>query len=85
MTGKSTLHNLSDVNDVFKFCQRELQQDIDRNIDTKKRPKHYLLFVDLAKAFDSVDRGKLIDLLYQKGVNPTLVNAIRQLYSKTLL
>ena len=48
-----------------------------------KRKKFFFLFVDLAKAFDTVSRPKLVDLLYEKGVDKTLVNAIRALYSDT--
>ena len=64
VAGKSTLHNLSDLNDVFKYCQKELKTDIRVGMKTKKRPKHFLLFVDLAKAFDSIDRATLVDMLY---------------------
>ena len=85
MAGKSTIHNLHDVNRVMKFYHKEIQEDIDRNLETKKRPKHFLLFVDLKKAFDTINRGKLIESLYEKKVNETVVNAIRQIYSKTLM
>ena len=40
-----------------------------------------MIFLDLAKAFDSIDRKELIMQLYDKQVDHTLVNAIRALYS----
>ena len=69
----------------MKFYHKEIQEDIDRKLETKKRPKHFLLFVDLRKAFDTINRAKLIKSLYEKKVNETVVNAVRQIYSKTLM
>ena len=69
----------------MKFYHKEIQEDIDRKLETKKRPKHFLLFVDLKKAFDTINRAKLIENLYEKKVNETVVNAVRQIYSKTLM
>ena len=66
VAGKSTIHNLHDVNRVMKFYHKEIQEDIDKKLETKKRPKHFLLFVDLKKAFDTINRAKLIESLYEK-------------------
>ena len=47
-------------------------KDVLRNLRTNKvppsrRPKHYLLFIDLRKAFDTVDRRILLERLNRKG------------------
>ena len=41
----------------------------------------YVLFVDLAKAYDSVSRSSLWDILLRKGVPSSLVTLIRAFYS----
>ena len=50
-----------------------------------KRPKFFFVFVDLAKAFDTVNRTKLFTILSERGVDSTLVSAIRALYSNTIM
>ena len=47
------------------------------------RAWHFYLFIDLAKAFDSVDRTQLIQLLTSKNVPPYLVRAIANLLANT--
>ena len=42
--------------------------------------KYYAFFVDIKKAFDSIDRSFLIQKLIKVGVNSNLVNALRTLY-----
>ena len=44
------------------------------------KPREYLLFVDLKKAFDSVDRAMLLRLLKNAGANDRLIRALRSLY-----
>ena len=41
----------------------------------------FLVYVDLKKAFDSVNRQQLIDRLLSKGINSNLVAAFRTLYN----
>ena len=40
----------------------------------------YLLFIDLRKAYDSIPRGALWQVLRKYGIPPTVVNIIRSLY-----
>ena len=68
---------------MFDFFHKEIRQDIRAKTAVSKRPKHFILYIDLAKAFDSINRTKLIECMYRKKVNTTLVNAIRMIYSNT--
>ena len=44
--------------------------------------KLYFTFIDLKKAYDSVNRGKLIEVLIRYKVNPKIIDLIVQLYEK---
>ena len=48
-----------------------------------KRPRYYMLFIDLAKAFDSIDRQILLDQMSKRGVNGSLVMAFYNMLSAT--
>ena len=53
-----------------------------RNLGIAKRgpkPRKYLLFVDLQKAFDSVDRTKLTQILLKRVEDPLKVTQILRL------
>lgn len=69
--GCSTIDNLVTLNFII---QKEIG---------KKRGKLYLLFLDLEKAYDCVNRVKLIECLKKLGVSVQLVNAIKMLYEDT--
>ena len=50
-----------------------------------KRKEHkslYFTFIDFKKAYDSVDRGKLIEVLIKYRVNPKIIYLIVQMYEK---
>lgn len=42
----------------------------------KRRRKHFLLFIDLKKAFDSVDRTRLIKKMTIQKFNGQLIQAV---------
>ena len=71
--GRSTMDNIFILNHIV---QRE---------KGKKRgdDKVHALFIDLKAAFDNVDRGKLWEVLEQKGVDSSLLNRIKGLYEET--
>ena len=70
---KSTLNNL----DKTILQMEDVQNKIRSNRDKKgKPPQFFKLNVDAARAFDSILRHKVINILKEKGVNNQLVNAI---------
>ena len=52
--------------------------------ESKKREhkKLFFTFIDFKKSYDSVNRGKLIEVLIRYKVNPKIINIIVQLYEK---
>ena len=51
----------------------------------KKRPDYFKVNIDAAKAFDSVDRDKLISKMEEKGVDAALTLAIRGTLTNTFM
>ena len=49
----------------------------------KKNLKATMVFVDFSKAFDSIHRGKMEEILLAYGIPPEIVNAIMMLYQNT--
>lgn len=47
---------------------------------SKRGRKLYVAFVDFKKAFDSVNRSKLYNILYQHGIKGRLFNSIKGIY-----
>ena len=39
------------------------------------RPRTYIVFIDLKKAFDKVDRDKLMQTMESKGFDPSIIKA----------
>ena len=60
VAGKGCLNNLADVLHVMQEAQKDISQAIQLKIPPKKRCNHYLLFIDLRKAFDSISRRLLL-------------------------
>ena len=52
-------------------------------VPAEKRPKYYMLFIDLAKAFDSIDRSILISTMKDRGINDSLVKAFSNMLAST--
>jgi hypothetical protein len=44
----------------------------------------YQIFLDLTKAFDSIDRERLLKILAQYGVDPTIIRLLRNFWRKHL-
>ena len=53
--------------------------------DAKKRPQFFKLNVDAAKAFDSVLRHRVIEILEHKKVTQQLINAIANTLEDTAM
>ena len=47
----------------------------------REHKKLFFTFIDFKKAYDSVDRGKLIEVLIKYKVNPKIIELIVQLYA----
>ena len=81
--GKCTAHNLADVIQIVNNCKTEIRTAISKKIPAIKRPKYYMLFIDLAKAFDSIDRSKLIKTMQTRGINGSLIKAFANKLAST--
>ena len=42
-----------------------------------------IIFVDIKKAFDSIDRGKMLEILAAHGIPSTIINVISLFYENT--
>ena len=56
---------------------------ISRYLCTKKN-RLYVAFVDFNKAFDTIQRDKLYQILIQNGIKGHLMGAIRAIYNNTV-
>ena len=77
------MHNLNDVVKIIDQCKLQIKANITKKVPAKKRPMFYLLFIDLAKAFDSINRNKLIKTMQSRNVNPSLVKAFTNMLQST--
>ena len=50
---------------------------------TRKGQRFYTLFVDFAKAFDSIDREKLFYRIHRLGIHGNMLRIIQNLYNNT--
>ena len=48
-----------------------------------QRRDKFITFIDFSKAFDTIHRGKMIKILKAYGVPPTLLLAIKSMYTNT--
>ena len=78
VAGGSCLKNIADLLSFTHKAKDRMKQQIAQKIPFKIRPKTYLLFIDLKKDFDTVDRGKLLTTMKGNGFNPTLIRAYSQ-------
>ena len=70
--GYSTIDNI--------FC---LQSVVQKYL-TKKCGRFYVLFVDFSRAYDSIQRCKLWELLIQKGLKGNMLNMLQSMHSNVL-
>ena len=68
--------NYSTIDNIF--CLHALGQ----KYLSKSKVRFYCLFIDFAKAFDSVDHDKLCDALVRKGVGGKYLKIMQSMYSK---
>lgn len=83
--GYSCSDNLVDLlNLIVELKEKERRYRLD-GVPKRSRTKSYLLFMDLAKAFDKINRPRLIRKLKVKGFSPQLVNALANLIRNTYI
>ena len=58
---RSTLHNFKDLSDLIKVAKVQAREERLRKNNTNLRAKSLLVFFDLKKAFDVVDKQRLIE------------------------
>ena len=68
---------------MISLAKTKTQQQRDRKIKVVLRTRQYLTFIDLKKAFDKVNRHKLIQLVHKMGISPNLTVIINDLLSNT--
>jgi|OM-RGC.v1.029337129 Reverse transcriptase (RNA-dependent DNA polymerase). len=78
------MKNINDLLVHIKMANKPARNG-EKSVPFQKRPRNYAIFVDLKKAFDSVDRQQLVNKLQKAGINSNLVMTIRQMYSKMTL
>ena len=81
--GKCTMHNIKDIVDQINHCKLSIKKDIDKKLSVDKRCTHYLLFIDISKAFDSINRNKLLNMMADRGFNGLLIKAFEKLFADT--
>lgn len=81
----STATNIKDlalhIMRVKQQCIEERKQKVKRS----QRATNTLLFVDLEKAFDRVNRGRLVDKLEDLQIPQYIINACKSLLSNTVM
>lgn len=69
------MQNISEVVELIEDIRASKNQ-----LESKKAPKEFLFFLDLKKAFDTIDRALLLDTMDKKKLNRRLIAAVRNLY-----
>ena len=75
---------MKNLADVISWIENLRQEPTTRNYKRQK-PKEYLFFLDLKKAFDTIDRGMLIQKMINKGFNSKIITATRVFYQNMTL
>ena len=70
--GTSTGNNIADLINFWKTAQSD-------------KEKKLLVFIDIKKAYDSVNREKLLKILDEADISENLINTMRDFYNKTKL
>ena len=77
--------NIDRFSVLTKKGREQAQKERDRR--PKRKPKdrawHYLALIDLKKAFDSISRVDIINLLLGKGIEVKLVEAVKNQLNHT--
>ena len=83
--GGSCLKNISELVDFVRLAHDKVQAQIRGKVAFKRRPKTYLVFIDLKKAFDTVNRAKLIQVMIGREYDYTVIKAFREFSNQMTL
>ena len=75
--GGSCLKNATELLVFIQAARNRVQAQIDAGVNFQRRPKTYVVFIDLRKAFDTVNRAQLIGIMLDRGFDATVVQAFR--------
>ena len=76
---KGTLEQVATLHHLCKLHKRESKN---RNSSQNNRGKLYMIFLDIAGAYDTVDRPTLFQCARRRGLNERLVRILEHLYDK---
>ena len=83
--GGSCKDNIIDILHMINIAKQEAQLHRKNMVKVKNRPKTFILFIDFAKAFDKVNRGRLLNKMTQMKFHPQLVLAVKNLIQNTYM
>jgi hypothetical protein len=83
MPGCGTAQNIVDLIEVIKLAQTKCETDRRNKIKVNKRAQQSVLFIDFKRAFDSVDRPRLAQILRNAIEDDRLLNAVLILLQNT--
>ena len=63
----------------------DMQKQIAEKVPLNRRLRTYVVFVDLKKAFDTVDRALLVETMDSNGFDSTIINAYTTFCDKMTL
>jgi len=70
--------NIADLIKFVEKAQNEMKALITAKVPLERRVRTYLVYIDLRKAFDGVDRAKLVETMECKGFDPSIVKAYKR-------
>ena len=82
---RSTLDNIDELAVTMNEARAMAFAERRRTKTISERTKVYVCFLDLKKAFDSVDRVKLVRKLEERGIAPPLTRTLRDFLSDTVI
>ena len=81
--GKACRNNIVDLIHVIQQAKQKEQRNRKEKIPVNKRQRTFVLFIDLKKAFDKVNRQHLLNKMERYGFAGNLIDAIENLIMDT--
>ena len=82
---RSTLHNIDELAQTLKEARGLAIEERKRTKKVEERNRVYVCFLDLRRAFDSVDRNKLLHILAKRGHSSNLVATLGDFLQNTVI